>query len=75
MLWAELGDAKSRWESFGHLQAEAGGVPVTKSSGKSHVVHVSFACNKLMRYAIVLVFVCLAQSTVSGRTILSRPTG
>ncbi len=51
MLWAELGDAKSRWESFKHLQAEAGGVPVTKASGKSRVVHFRFACNKLLRYA------------------------
>jgi transposase len=51
MLWAELGDAKSRWQSFRHLQAEAGGVPVTRSSGKSHVVVFRYACNKLMRYA------------------------
>ena len=51
MLWAELGDAKSRWESFRHLQAEAGGVPVTKASGKSRVVQFRFACNKLLRYA------------------------
>ena len=51
MLWAELGDVKSRWQSFRHLQAEAGGVPVTQSSGKSHVVLFRFACNKLMRYA------------------------
>jgi len=51
MLWAELGDAKSRWESFRHLQAEAGGVPVTRSSGKSHAVVFRYACNKLMRYA------------------------
>ncbi len=51
MLWAELGDAESRWESFKHLQAEAGGVPVTKASGKSRVVHFRFACNKLLRYA------------------------
>jgi transposase len=51
MLWAELGDAKSRWESFRHLQAEAGGVPVTRASGKSRVVHFRFACNKLLRYA------------------------
>jgi transposase len=36
-LWAELGDAKDRWESFRHLQAEAGVVPVTKASGKSRV--------------------------------------
>jgi transposase len=51
MLWAELGDAKNRWQSFRHLQAEAGGVPVTKSSGKSRVVVFRYACNKLMRYA------------------------
>lgn len=51
MLWAELGDAKSRWQSFRHLQAEAGGVPVTKASGKSRVVQFRFACNKLLRYA------------------------
>jgi transposase len=51
MLWAELGDAKSRWESFRHLQAEAGAVPVTKSSGKSRIVQFRFACNKLLRYA------------------------
>jgi len=51
MLWAELGDAKSRWQSFRHLQAEAGGVPVTKASGKSRVPQFRFACNKLLRYA------------------------
>lgn len=51
MLWAELGDAQGRWESFRHLQAEAGGVPVTKASGKSRVVHFRFACNKRLRYA------------------------
>jgi hypothetical protein len=51
MLWAELGDVKSRWESFKHLQAEAGVVPVTKSSGKSCFVQFRFSCNKLMRYA------------------------
>ena len=51
MLWAELGDTKSRWQSFRHLQAEAGGVPVTKSSGKSRVVLFRYACNKLLRYA------------------------
>ena len=51
MIWAELGDGKSRWASFRHLQAEAGGVPVTKASGKSRVVQFRFACNKLLRYA------------------------
>jgi transposase len=49
-LWAEIGDAKSRWQSFRHLQAEAGGVPVTKASGKSRIVQFRFACNKLLRY-------------------------
>jgi transposase len=51
-LWAELGDANNRWQSFRHLQAEAGGVPVTQSSGKSHVVVFRFACNKPLRHAI-----------------------
>lgn len=48
-IWAELGDATSRWQSFKHLQAEAGVVPVTKSSGKSRAVHFRFACNKHLR--------------------------
>jgi transposase len=50
-FWAELGDAKNRWQSFRHLQAEAGAVPVTKASGKSRFVEFRFSCNKLMRYA------------------------
>ena len=52
IIWAELGDAKSRWESFRHLQAEAGVVPVTQSSGKSRFVQFRFACNKHLRHAI-----------------------
>ena len=51
-IWAELGDAAGRWESFRHLQAEAGVVPVTKESGKSRAVHFRFACNKHLRYAL-----------------------
>ena len=51
-IWAELGDAKGRWQSFRHLQAEAGAVPVTKASGKSSVVQFRFACNKHLRYAM-----------------------
>jgi len=51
-IWAELGDAQGRWQSPGHLQAEAGAVPVTKASGKSQVVHFRFACNKQLRYSM-----------------------
>src|ERR671919_387700 len=51
-LWAELGDANNRWQSFRHLQAEAGAVPVTQSSGKSRVVLFRFACNKHLRRAV-----------------------
>lgn len=51
-LWAELGDAPARWDSFKHLQAEAGAVPVTKSSGKSRMVEFRFSCNKQLRYAV-----------------------
>jgi transposase len=51
-LWARLGDAPGRWESFRHLQAQAGTVPVTKRSGKQHVVHFRFACDKALRYVV-----------------------
>lgn len=62
-LWAELGDADGRWQSFQHLQAEAGGVPVTERSGRSQVVHFRFACNPHLRYASYwLAFVSLRQS-------------
>lgn len=63
MLWAELGDSKNRWQSFHHLQAEAGVVPVTKASGKSRIVHFRFSCNKVMRHASYwLAFVSLNRS-------------
>ena len=52
-LWALLGDAPGRWESFRHLQAHAGAVPVTKRSGKQQrVVHFRFACDKSLRYVV-----------------------
>jgi len=52
MLWAELGDAAGRWQSFQHLQGYAGAVPVTERSGKGHVVKFRFACNTQLRYAL-----------------------
>lgn len=62
-LWAELGDAQQRWESFRHLQAQAGSVPVTRASGKSRSVQFRFACNKRMRYALHwLAFTSLTRS-------------
>jgi transposase len=51
-IWAELGDAQKRWNSFRHLQAEAGAVPVTKSSSKSRVVQFRYGCNKHLRHAL-----------------------
>ena len=51
-IWAELGDAPKRWNSFRHLQAEGGAVPVTKASGKSRMVQFRFACNKHLRQAM-----------------------
>lgn len=62
-LWAELGDAPGRWESFPHLQAYAGAVPVTARSGKQQVVRFRFACNSHLRYAVhTLAFLSLRQS-------------
>jgi transposase len=51
-LCAELGDAAGRWESFRHLQAHAGSVPVTNRSGKYVAVGFRFACNHQLRQAI-----------------------
>ena len=51
-LWAELGDAVGRWESFRHLQGYAGTTPFTKQSGKSKAVLFRYGCNKPLRYAI-----------------------
>jgi transposase len=52
-LWARLGDAPGRWESFRHLQAHAGAVPVTKRSGKQQrVIQFRFACDKSLRYVV-----------------------
>lgn len=62
-LWAELGDAPGRWQSFQHLQAEAGGVPVTVRSGKSQLVQFRFACNSHLRSTSYwLAFISLQQS-------------
>ena len=63
-IWAELGDAPNRWESFRHLQAQAGSVPVTKRSGKSQLVQFRYACNKRLRHALDLfAFTTLRRST------------
>jgi transposase len=51
-LCAELGDAAGRWESFRHLQAHAGSVPVTDRSGKYAAVFFRFACNRHLRQAV-----------------------
>lgn len=51
-LWAELGDAPGRWQSFQHLQAQAGAVPVTARSGKQQIVRFRFACTTHLRYAV-----------------------
>ncbi len=48
-LWAELGDARGRWQSAAHLQACSGSVPVTRSSGKQHSVGFRFGCNRRLR--------------------------
>jgi len=51
-IWAELGDAPGRWESFQHLQAQGGAVPVTIRSGKLVGVCFRYACNKHLRTAV-----------------------
>jgi transposase len=50
-LYAELGDAAGRWQTFRQLQAHAGAVPVTDRSGKHRAVTFRFACNRYLRTA------------------------
>jgi hypothetical protein len=50
-LYAELGDAAGRWQTFRHLQGHAGTVPVTERSGKYAIVKFRFACNMHLRQA------------------------
>lgn len=51
-LWALLGDAPRRWESWQHLQGHAGTVPVTIRSGQQRVVRFRVACDKALRYVV-----------------------
>jgi transposase len=51
-LYAELGDAAGRWESFRHLQGCSGTVPVTESSGTVRLVKFRRACNMHLRQAV-----------------------
>jgi len=51
-LYAELGDAVGRWQSFRHLQGHAGTVLVTDRSGKLTLVRFRFACNMHLRQAV-----------------------
>ena len=62
-IWAELGDAPARWQSWQHLQATAGMTPVTARSGKQCLVYFRFACNTHLRHAVdTLAFVSLPRS-------------
>lgn len=51
-LYAELGDAAGRWQTFRHLQGHAGAVPVTDRSGKHVTVFFRFAGNTHLRDAV-----------------------
>lgn len=51
-LWAQIGDAPGRWDSWQHLQAHAGTVPVTRCSGQQHGVRFRRACDHLFRATI-----------------------
>lgn len=51
-ILAEVGDDRQRFTTKAHLAAEAGVVPVTRASGKSHKVNFRFACNKALRKAL-----------------------
>ena len=48
-ILAELGENQKRYKGYSQVQAEAGTVPVTKSSGKSHHVSFRYGCKKPFR--------------------------
>lgn len=51
-LLAEIGDCRARFPSPEALICLAGAAPVTKQSGKSHVVAFRWACDKQLRDAV-----------------------
>ena len=53
-ILAELGEDPARFTREEHLAAEAGLVPVTRSSGKRRTVGFRWACNKRLRRALTL---------------------
>jgi transposase len=60
-LLAELGSCREVFATAESLQAYAGTAPVTKKSGKSHIVHFRRACNCYLR-ATVHLWVDLSRS-------------
>lgn len=66
-IWAELGDAPDRWQSAAHLQAHAGGSPVTERSGKQQRVRFRYACNTTLRYAVDRLAFCSLQRSEWAR--------
>jgi transposase len=53
-LLAELGDDRGRFTSADQLAAEGGVAPVTQESGKHRAVTFRYACNKRLRFALVI---------------------
>lgn len=49
---AEWGDSRAAYDGPDAVAALAGVTPVTKASGKQHVVHFRWACNKRFRRAL-----------------------
>ncbi|HYM57370.1 MAG TPA: IS110 family transposase [Solirubrobacteraceae bacterium] len=58
-LLGEIGDVRGRYPSAHALAADAGMVPVSKSSGRSRTVSFRWACDKRLRAAVA----CLADTT------------
>ena len=71
-IWAALGDAPGRWESWQHLQAHAGAVPVTVRSGKFRCVGFRYACNKRLRAALHQFALCSLQRSEWARAYYDR---
>ncbi len=71
-ICAELGDALGRWRSWQHLQGCSGVVPVTRASGKAHMVAFRLACNLHLRRAFQQFAFCSLQSSEWARAYYDR---
>jgi transposase len=67
-ILGEIGADHERFANAGALQCYAGTAPVTKASGRSRAVSARFACNRLLRQALLRWAMCSLRVSEWART-------